>query len=81
VKVTGIILVVLGLVGGIFCAVQLLNPSNPNTETSTVSQQNLDKPNMTIPFIVSAAMIGVGGAMIFFGGRGYYVSNNPRVRN
>ena len=79
-KITGIVLIVLGIVGGIFCAVQVLDPANPNAQTGTVGA-DADKPNMTIPIVVSLGVIAVGGAMIFFGGRGYYVSNNPRVRN
>jgi hypothetical protein len=81
VKITGIILVVLGLVAGVFCLIQVYNPSNPNTQSSTVGEGNVTKPNMTYPLLLSAGAIVVGGAMFFFGGRGYYISNNPRVRN
>jgi hypothetical protein len=80
VKITGIVLVVLGLVGVIFCTVQIIDPANPNAQTTTTGA-DAAKPNMTIPFLVSALMIGIGGALIFFGGRGYYESYNPRVRN
>lgn len=80
-KITGLVLVVLGLVGGLFCLIQVMNPSNPNAETSVVGDDHANKPNMTYPLILSAAAVGVGGALFFFGGRGYFVSNNPQVRN
>ena len=80
-KITDIVLVVLGIISVIFSMVQVLDPSNPNTQTSAIGQEHVGKPNMSIPLLVSAGMIGVGGALIFFGGRGYYVSNNPQVRN
>jgi hypothetical protein len=80
VKVTGIILIVLGLVAGIVCVIQMVPPDAPGADAA-VPGAGPERPNMTIPLAVCGAAIVIGGLLLMFGGRSYYESDNPRVRN
>jgi hypothetical protein len=80
VKITGIVLVLLGLAAGAVCVYQMVN-GEPPTVNQTGVGPHPDRPNMTVPLAVCGAAIVIGGLMIMFGGRSYYESNNPQVRN
>jgi len=79
VKVTGLILAVLGLVGGVILLVALNQPTHPTTDTGVMDSGA--RLSLVIPLIVCGAAIVIGLLMFIFGGRGYWVINNPRVRN
>ena len=77
-KITGIVLILLGLLAGAVCVIQMVN--EPPSDVAPAGPR-ADRPTMTVPLAVSGAAIGVGGLLVMFGGRSYYVSNDPRVRN
>lgn len=77
-KITGIVLILLGLLAGAVCVVQMVN--EPPSDVTPVGQR-AERPNMTVPLAVCGVAVVVGGLLIMFGGRSYYVSNDPRVRN
>ena len=79
-KITGIVLVLLGLVAGAVCVFQLANGGPPSADTPGVGPSP-DRPNMTVPLAVCGAAVVIGGLLIMFGGKSYYVQNNPNVRN
>jgi hypothetical protein len=81
VRVTGIILVLIGLVAGAICLVVLNDPANPNREAPLTNDGQVQRPSMVVPLTVCGAAVIIGGAMYMFGGRSYKVSNNPQVRN
>jgi hypothetical protein len=78
VKITGIVLILLGLIAGAVVVVQMVN--EPPAD-ATPAGPRAERPNMTVPLAVCGAAVVVGGLLVMFGGRSYYVSNNPRVRN
>jgi hypothetical protein len=81
VKITGLILALVGLVAGAICMIQVLQPTAPDRDTTVVQDNQPRRPDMTVPLIICGAAVVIGGAMYVFGGRGYFVSNNPQVRN
>ena len=80
-RVTGIILVLIGLVAGAICLVVLNDPTHPGSEAPLTPDAQAQRPSMVVPLAACGAAILIGGAMYMFGGRSYYISNNPRVRN
>ena len=78
-KITGIILAIIGLVGGVFCLVPAILPEGPNREVSSTSQDQVQRPNMIVPLAICGAALVFGGLMFEYGAKGYYVSNNPNV--
>lgn len=80
-KITGLILAIIGLIGGLVCVVQIVQPFAPQQDRPPVVNDPGTVPNLAIPLAVSAAAVVVGLLMMMYGGRGYIVSNNPKVRN
>jgi hypothetical protein len=81
VKITGIILALIGLAGGVFCMVPTILPDGPNHEVPRASEDQVSRPTMIVPLAICGAAVVVGGLMFVYGGKGYYVSNNPNVTN
>jgi hypothetical protein len=79
VKITGLILAMVGLVGGLICMVALFQPTHPTTDTGVTGTDQ--RSGMMIPLVVCGAALVIGLLMFALGGRGYWVINNPRVRN
>jgi len=79
VKVTGLILALFGLVGGVVLMVSMFQPTHPTTDTGVTEPGA--RLSLLIPLVVCAAAVLIGLLMFIFGGRGYWVINNPRVRN
>ena len=75
-KVTGIILALVGLIAG---AIVLFGLTNPNQEAPLTNDAQVQRPSVVIPLAVCGASILIGGAMYMYGGRSYRVNNNPRV--
>lgn len=80
-RLTGLILVIVGLIGGAFCVTQLVMPAGPQRDVPVLTGEPDHRLSIIIPLAVSGIAVVVGGAMLMFGGRSYYLSNNPRVRN
>jgi len=79
-KLTGLILMIIGLIAGAICVVQIIQPFAPDRDgPPAVSDSAL--PNLAIPLAISGAAVTIGLLLMMFGGRGYVVSNNPKVRN
>ena len=78
-KFTGLILALIGLAGGVFCMVPMILSDGPNREVPQVSEEQIHSPNMTIPLVLCGAAVAIGGLMFVYGGKGYFVSNNPNV--
>lgn len=80
-KITGIILILIGLAAGTICVVNLAQPTQPDRQMTPAGDDQLARPNMALPLALSGAAIVVGGLMVMYGGRGYAVSADPQVRN
>jgi len=82
VRVTGIVLILVGLFAGVICVAVIVQPSDPNQQAPFRNDGQSQRPNMVLPLALCGAAILVGGLMYMYGGRSsYYVSNDPRVRN
>jgi hypothetical protein len=79
VRITGIVLVLLGLAAGTVCVFQLVHGGPPTADTPGIGPPT-DRPNMTVPLAVCGAAIVIGGFLIMFGGRSYEVTNDPGRR-
>ena len=80
-RVTGLILALIGLLAGVICVVVLVQPSDPNQQ-APINNDQVQRPNVVLPLALCGVAIVVGGAMYMYGGgRSYNVSNDPRVRN
>ena len=80
-KVTGLILAFVGLLGGVFCVAQLIMPVGPERDVPPMVGDGVQRLNLMIPLAVCGLAFVIGAMMLIFGGRSYFVSNNPRVRN
>jgi len=80
-RVTGIILILVGLFAGAICLVVLNDPNHPGREAPVVRDAQAQTPSLVVPLIVCGAAILIGGMMYMFGGRSYHISDNPEVRN
>ena len=80
-KVTGLILVLIGLIAGVICVVVLVQPTDPNQQVPVGDGGQAQRPNVVFPLVMCGLAVLVGGAMYMFGGRSYHISNNPNVRN
>jgi hypothetical protein len=80
-KVTGLILAFVGLLGGVFCVAQLIMPVGPERDVPPIVGDSVPRLNLMIPLAVCGLAFVIGAMMLIFGGRSYFVSNNPRVRN
>jgi len=81
VRVTGLILALIGLLAGVICVVVVVQPTDPNQQAPITNDRQLQRPNVVIPLALCGLAIVVGGTMYMYGGRSYQVSNDPRVRN
>jgi hypothetical protein len=81
VRVTGLVLALIGLLAGVICVVVVVQPTDPNQQAPITNDGQLQRPNVVIPLALCGLAIVVGGAMYMYGGRSYNVSNDPRVRN
>ena len=80
-RVTGLILALVGLLAGVICVVVIVQPSDPNQQAPLANDGQFHRPNMVLPLALCGVAIVVGGAMYMYGGRSFTVSNDPRVRN
>jgi hypothetical protein len=81
VRVTGLVLALIGLLAGVICVVVLVQPTDPNQQAPITNDRQIQRPNVVLPLALCGVAIVVGGAMYMYGGRSYNVSNDPRVRN
>ena len=79
-KVTGLILALIGLLAGVICVVVLVQPTDPNQQVPA-GDAGWGQRSVAVPLAMCGLAIAVGAAMYMFGGRSYHVSNDPRVRN
>ncbi len=81
-RVTGIVLILVGLLAGVICVVVLVQPSDPNQQAPLTNEGQIQRPSPVLPLALCGVASLVGGAMYMYGGgRSYVESNNPRVRN
>ena len=78
-KYTGIVLILLGLIAGAVVVVQMVQPTPAGADVNVGPSP--DRPDMTIPLAVCGAAVVIGGLMLMFGRRSYFLNNDPRVRN
>ena len=80
-KITGLILALIGLVAIAICTISIVHPTHPGAGAGVTGSDQVQRPSMVVPIVISGAAVVIGGLMFIFGGKGYFVSNNPRVRN
>ena len=80
-RVTGIVLAAIGLIAGIICLVARAPSMDPNQQAPLTNDAQVQRPNVVLPLVVCGVAVLVGCAMYMFGGRSYFISNDPRVRN
>jgi hypothetical protein len=81
VKITGLILALIGLVAIAICTISVVYPTHPDASSGPVGPGQIASPSIIVPMVISTAAVVVGALMFMFGGKGYFISNNPRVRN
>jgi hypothetical protein len=80
-KITGLILAIIGLIAGAIVLSAWIQPTAPDRDAPATATSTGITPNVVFPLIICAAAVIVGGLLVLLGGKGYRVSNNPRVRN
>ena len=82
-KVTGLLLLMVGIAAGIFTGVNAMSAKPAGSDNIGTAASNPDPavPPVVIPLVISLAGIGVGGGLLLFGGKGYTKEPNPAVRN
>ena len=82
-KVTGILVLVIGIAAALFTVVNAMSAKNlDNTKVGTAAANpDASVPPVVIPLVVAVAGIGIGGGLVLFGSKGYDRVQNPAVRN
>ena len=81
-KITGLILIVLGIIGAAISLIPMVQTNSPNDGVQQSTTEQARRPNsMVVPLAVSGVVSVAGVLMAIYGGKGYFISNNPRVRN
>lgn len=82
-KVTGLLILMIGLAAGIFTVVNAMSAKPADATKVGTAAANPDPavPPVVLPLVVSLAGIGVGGGLLLFGGKGYDKIPDPAVRN
>ena len=80
-RVTGLVLALVGLLAGVICVAVIVQPTDPNQQAPLTNDRQIQRPSMVLPLALCGAAVVVGAAMYMYGGRSYRVSNDPRVRN
>jgi hypothetical protein len=88
-RFTGLLLAILGVVVLAYCGVSALVWDSNAQDSGTLQVEKgvargTERPgpnSLLYPLVVSLGLLGVGGAMYAYGGKGYIVSNNLAVRN
>ena len=82
-KVTGLLILMVGSAAGIFTVINTLAAKPPDATKVGTAAANPDPavPPVVIPLVVAMACIGVGGGLLLFGSKGYTKEPNPAVRN
>ncbi|HKA08516.1 MAG TPA: hypothetical protein VKD71_14750 [Gemmataceae bacterium] len=80
-KITGLILALIGLVAIAICTIEIIQPTYAAANAGVADSNQVQRPNMIVPMAISAAAVVIGALMFVFGGKGYFISNNPRVTN
>ena len=82
-KVTGILILVIGIAAGLFTAVNAMSAKPADATKIGTAAANPDPavPPVVIPLVISLAAIGIGTGLLIFGGKGYTREPNPAVRN
>jgi hypothetical protein len=82
-KVTGLIILIVGLAAGMFTVVNALSAKPADATKVGTAAANPDPavPPVVLPLIIALAGIGIGGGMMLFGGKGYAKIPDPAVRN
>lgn len=81
-RVTGVVLALVGLLAGVICVAVIVQPTDPNQQAPFRNDGQFHRPNMVLPLALCGVAVVVGGLMYMYGGKSsYYVSNDPRVKN
>jgi hypothetical protein len=82
VKTTGLVVLMIGIAVSLFCGIALLvNEPIESSGTMNAGMIAARGPNLIVPLGVAIGAIVVGTYMLMYGGRGYYITANPNVRN
>jgi hypothetical protein len=79
-KLTGLLLVIVGLGIGVYCGFVAAFDGPSDTKTTSVIEKSAG-PNLTAPAIVAGAAMVCGVGLMLFGNRGVIVTQDPHVRN
>jgi len=81
-KITGLVLVALAVIGAIICLIPMVQTNSPNDGVQQPTTEQARGPSaLLIPLAVCGVVGAAGTLMAIYGGKGYFVSNDPRVRN
>ena len=78
-RLSGMILVIIGIVGGALALFQSLLATTPQAPGATSETASAAFPAAQLYFAVAALVVGV--LLVVFGGSGVIKSKNPAVRN
>ncbi len=79
-KLSGLVLMAVGLIAAIFAAIQRVLPNNPNSDVPLIADNQPARLDQTYLFAFAAGAFFVGIGMFLYG-RSYRVTHNARARN
>jgi hypothetical protein len=79
-KVTGIVLLVMSAGMALYGAMLAMALNAPASEARQPNQMT-STTDLWLPFLGAIFFGLIGLAVLLYGGKGYFVSNNPEVRN
>ena len=78
-KVTGIVLLVMSAGMAFYGAMLAMALNTPESEARQLKE--VSSTDLWLPFLGAIFFGLIGLAVLLYGGKGYYISNNPEVRN
>jgi predicted lysophospholipase L1 biosynthesis ABC-type transport system permease subunit len=83
VKVTGLLVLLVGIAAALFTVVNAMSakPADATKVGTAAANPDPGVPPVVIPLVVAVAGIGVGGGLLLFGSKGYTKEPNPAIRN
>jgi hypothetical protein len=70
-RITGLVLLLIGLAVAVFCGVTALVTKAPTESDAVIHADRRQAPDLTIPLVIGVVAAAGGMAMYVYGGRGY----------
>ncbi|WP_143393109.1 hypothetical protein [Fimbriiglobus ruber] len=79
-RMTGIVVMILGVVIALFCAGIVMVGRVSAQEGGGVNAERYTNPDLFVPMVIAGVALLGGWMLYMMGGRGYKITNDPALR-